>query len=398
MSLPSSSSRTVSRLTGQEDFNGLTQTEATLPSTWYYDPNWYSHELEKIFYTHWLYLCHASTLRERRAFRRFTIGNQEIFVVRNEQDELKGFHNTCRHRGSALCLADQGTFPGRLIRCPYHQWSYTLDGHLVSTTSKAHPGDFDRTDYPLFPVSVREWRGGVFASLADDPPNIEQGFGRGSEKTENWPMEKLVVGHTYQKIMRCNWKIFWENFNECLHCPNVHPELCELVPLFGRGISHYRDDPNWQHHQHHAEPRYTGGLRPGAQTWSGDGQALNVRFDSLSEEEIQRGQSYFVSLPSVYIAAHVDYMRTVRILPLAPEETEIAVEWLFLPQAMAQDDFDRRNITDFATLVMEQDADASEINQRGIRSRKYRQGVLMPEEYHVKNFQDWVRRQVGRTD
>ena len=115
-------------------------------------------------------------------------------MVRNEQDELKGFHNTCRHRGSALCLTDQGTFPGRLIRCPYHQWSYTLDGHLVSTTSKAHPGDFDRTDYPLFPVSVREWRGGVFASLADNPPHIEQGFGRGSEKTENWPMEKTGRG------------------------------------------------------------------------------------------------------------------------------------------------------------------------------------------------------------
>ena len=138
-------------------------------------------------------------------------------------------------------------------------------------------------------------------------------------------------------------------------------------------------------------PGIPGDFGPVHKPGRGMGQALNVRFDSLSEEEIQRGQSYFVSLPSVYIAAHVDYMRTVRILPLAPEETEIAVEWLFLPQAMAQDDFDRRNITDFATLVMEQDADASEINQRGIRSRKYRQGVLMPEEYHVKNFQDWVR-------
>ena len=101
--------------------------------------------------------------------------------------------------------------------------------------------------------------------------------------------------------------------------------------------------------------------------------------------------SYFVSLPSVYIAAHVDYMRTVRILPRGPEETEIQVEWLLPPQTISDPDFDISGIVDFPILVMDQDARASELNQRGIRSKRFEQGVLMPEEHYVKAFQDWVR-------
>ena len=197
---------------------------------------------------------------------------------------------------------------------------------------------------------------------------MSEGFGRGSDRTENWPMDELVVGHTWNRVLQCNWKVFWENFNECLHCPNIHPELCDLVPIFGRRISYFRDHARWQEFEDRTDPQYTGGLRPGAHTWSGSGNPAPVRFSGLGEEEIQRGQSYFVSLPSVFIAAHVDYMRTVRILPIGPEETEISVEWLFLPEVLEQDNFDMADITDFTKMVMEQDARISEINQQGLHS------------------------------
>ena len=234
------------RLTGEEDFNGLTRAEKTLPGASYVDPVHYSKELEQIFYRHWIFLCHSSTLEGPRSFRSFTIGKQGIFLVRDESGELRGFHNTCRHRGSALCLDEKGQFSSRLIRCPYHQWAYALDGRLVATTSHAEACDFNKQDYPLFPVAVREWRGCVFVCLADDPPDLEETFERGSERIDNWPLETLVVGHSWQKVMECNWKVFWENFNECLHCPNIHPELCDLVPIYGRRISQVRDDPHWR--------------------------------------------------------------------------------------------------------------------------------------------------------
>ena len=383
------------KLSGDEDFNGLRNAPPTLPANWYFNPDYYEKELENVFYNNWLYLCHQSAFDAVGTFRKFDIGDQSIFLVKGLEGEIKGFHNTCRHRGSAICIDESGKFSNRLIRCPYHQWAYDLNGNLRATSSHVEAPDFHKQDYPLFPVTVKLWRGGVFVSLEDDPAPLEDSFERGSDRTDHWPMEEMVVGHSWRKTMQCNWKIFWENFNECLHCPNIHPELCDLVPIYGRRISYFRDEPNWPEHENSTEPQFRGGLKAGAETWSMNGEALTSRISGLSAEETQRGQSYFVSLPSVFIAAHVDYMRTVRILPLGPEETEITVEWLFLPEQLEDQNFDLENITDFAKLVMLQDADASELNQKGIKSKKYKQGVLMPEEHYVKAFQDWIRKQVA---
>ncbi len=384
------------QLTGEEDFDGLTCAESTLPGSAYVDPAHYARELKNIFYRHWVFLCHASSLQSPKTFRSFTIGRQSIFVVRDDEGVLRGFHNTCRHRGSALCLESSGRFAKPLIRCPYHQWAYALDGRLVATSSLAEAPDFDKQDYPLHGVHVHEWRGCIFVCLDDDPPDLEETFERGSDRIDNWPLEGLVVGHTWQKVMACNWKVFWENFNECLHCPNIHPELCDLVPIYGRRISQIRDDPHWRDHKESTDPKFAGGLKSGAESWSVDGSALEHGFPGLTDAEIARGQSYFVSLPSVFIAAHKDYMRTVRVLPLTTETTQIEVEWLFLPETLSTDGFDMKNITDFAILVMEQDAAASEMNQVGLHSQKYDHGVLMPEEHHVKAFHDWVRAAMAR--
>ena len=379
------------QLSGNEDFDGLRVSTPSLPADWYISTDWHQHELERIFYTSWLYLCHGSTLAEPRAFRRFRIGTQEIVLLRDDQGVLRGYYNSCRHRGSILCQQDEGRLRSKVLVCPYHQWAYSLDGELKATSSKREPADFEKSDYPLYRVAVQEWRGGIFVSLADDPPELTSNFDRGSDRLDHWPMESLVVGHRWGKVMQCNWKVFWENFNECLHCPNLHPELCELVPLYGRRISGIRDAPDWQEHSDSDDPKYAGGLRANAHSWSSSGNTCGPTFADLTEQEVARGQSYFTSLPSVFIACHADYMRTVRILPLGPEQTAIEVEWLFQPETLARDDFDLKDVTEFAILVLMQDAAASELNQQGLHSRRFEQGVLMPEEHHVKRFQDWVR-------
>ena len=386
-----SDKRALRRLDGSEDFDGLDRAVASLPARWYYDADVYRDELERIFFRDWLYVCHVSELAEARRYRRFDIGGQSLLVVRDSEGVLRAFHNTCPHRGSELCAERDGRFRSKLIVCPYHQWSFTLDGRLAATTSHAEAADFDRADYALLELGVREFRGGIFVSLDRDPPDFEAGFIRGSDRIEHWPMADLVVGHRWRETMACNWKVFWENFNECLHCPNIHPELCQLVPIYGRRISYYRDEPGWGDHVGDEDPKFRGGLREGAETWSSSGRASGPTFAGLTDEEIARGQSYFVSLPSVFIAAHVDYMRTVRVLPLGPEATELEVEWLFPADTLARPDFDLDDVTGFAKLVMRQDAAASEMNQRGLRARGFEGGVLMPEEHNVRAFQDWVR-------
>ena len=127
-----------------------------------------------------------------------------------------------------------------------------------------------------------------------------------------------------------------------------------------------------------------------------DGQAQGAAFQGLSDEERRAGQIFVTGLPSAYVVAHVDYVRVVRLLPLGPERTELVAEWLFAPETLAGPVFDPANIVEFATLVMEQDAEVCALNQRGLRSLRHDKGVLMPEEYFVKWFHDWVRAELQK--
>jgi Rieske 2Fe-2S family protein len=250
---------------------------------------------------------------------------------------------------------------------------------------------FDPADYPLYDIAVRDWHGFVFVNLAGGQAKpFAQAFDRGSDRLDNWPLDALVSGHVYETVMACNWKVFWENFNECLHCPGVHPELCDTVPIYGRAIMGERDDPNFPDHADIDDPKYKGGLRPGAQTWSMDGRPQGPGFPGLTDAERKAGQSYVTSLPSAFIVAHVDYVRVVRLRPLGPERTELHAEWLFPAETLADPKFDMANVVDFAVLVMEQDARACELNQAGLRSIRHEAGVLMAEEYYVHRFHEWV--------
>ena len=371
-------------------YNGLTRLEPTLPSAAYWDVDIYQRDLEAIWYRSWLMVCRETDLAEPLAFRTFRIGSQEIVVLRDETGSLRAFHNTCRHRGSQLCQESAGRLKARLLACPYHAWSYSLRGDLVRVPSKSLPEGFDKTDYPLYRVALSVWRGLVFINLAEDSGDSAQSaFDPASGDLSNWPLETLVTGRRLSKVMDCNWKIFWENFNECLHCPGVHKDLSRLVPIYGRGLMSRHDDPEWTRHADNDAPEFSGGLRAGAETWSRDGRVHGPVFAGLTPAERGAGQTYATALPSMFIVGHADYVRTVRLAPLGPEQTELTAEWLFAPDALAQTDID--NIVTFGTQVLEEDAAICEINQKGLRSMRHQAGVLMPEEYELHRFHQWVQ-------
>ena len=374
----------------EPSYNGLAATEATLPSSSYWEAGAYQRDLDAIWYRSWLFACRESDLAEPLAFRTVRIGTQEIIVLRDETGMLRAFHNTCRHRGSQLCQESAGRLKARLLTCPYHAWSYSLRGDLVRVPSKSLPDGFDKADHPLYRVALSTWRGFVFVNLAENPEGTApSSFDPASGDLGNWPLEGLVSGHVLRKVMNCNWKIFWENFNECLHCPGVHKELSRLVPIYGRGLMARHDDPEWKRHADSDAPEFSGGLRDGAETWSRDGRAHGPAFAGLTAAERAAGQTYATSLPSMFIVGHVDYVRVVRLAPLGPEQTELTAEWLFSPEALAATDID--NIVAFGTQVLEEDAGICEVNQRGLRSLRHQAGVLMPEEYDLHRFHQWVR-------
>jgi Rieske 2Fe-2S family protein len=390
MSARSSSSRR------DPGYTGLTTPVATLPAADYFDPAHYQRELNQLWYRNWIYVCRSGEVAEPRSFRTLEIGNQTILIVRGEDRVLRAFHNTCRHRGAALCRTAAGRFPAAGIVCPYHSWRYNLRGELLQASSR-QPGDgFEVCDYPLYSLPATEWNGFVFAALTADPPPIAASVDLPLERLANWQLDTLAVGARMSKTIQCNWKVFWENYNECLHCPGVHPRLAQLVPIFGRALLERTDDPSWRDHAADDDPQYAGGLRRGAESWTMDGKPAGVPFPKLNDAERRSAHVYLTCLPSMFLVAHLDYVRVVRLRPLGPELTELSIEFLVLPETRADPTRDLRSAVEFTDIVMSEDAAVCELNQRGLHALPHAAGVLMPEEYAVRQFQEWVRSQLRR--
>lgn len=379
-------------------YNGLPELRQSLATEEYVSPEAWRRDLETIWYRDWVYVCREADIAEPLHYRSFRIGTQSVLVLRDDTGTLRAFHNTCRHRGSELCPAGAGRLKARLLTCPYHAWSYSLRGELVRVPSKSLPAGFDKADFPLYAVSVSTWRGLVFVSLAAAPrETVAASLDPHSADLANWPLEQLVTGHVLTRTIACNWKVFWENYSECLHCPGVHKQLSQLVPIYGRGLMARQDDPDWQSHADSDAPEFSGGLRAGAETWSDDGRVHGEPFAGLTEAERKAGQHYATHLPSMFVVGHVDYVRIVSLLPLGPGETQLTAEWLFLPSALA-DASGIDNIVRFGARVLEEDAVICETNQRGLGSACHAHGVLMPEEYEIARFHDWVRSRHGAAD
>ena len=373
-------------------YNGLTDTPSALPRAYYTDDEHFHRELKQIWYKEWVYLCRAETLDGPLAFRTFELGDQPILLLRDEAGLLRAFYNVCRHRGALLCTEPSGRLNAKLLTCPYHAWSYRLDGQLHKVSSKYPAPDFSKSDYPLHAIAIHEWRGFVFINLAGDAAApFEARFDLDSGRLDNWPLESLRVVHSITKILDCNWKIFWENFSECLHCPGTHPELCDLVPIYKRAYQDERDDPRWQEKEDSQDPKFKGGLKRGAFTWTMDGQPHSLVFQELTQAERNAGQTYVIKLPALMMAGHIDYVRTIRMRPLSQKQTELYVEWLFSPEAIAAQGFDPSPAIDFTNIVMDQDVALCALNQKGLAAAAFGSGVLMPEEYVLRELHNFIR-------
>ena len=377
-----------------EGYNGLTETQESLPASYYLDAEHHERELQAVWYRSWIYVCRSEELENSRSFRTFEIGNQNILLLRDDQGCIRAFHNTCRHRGSILCEEPRGRLRSSALVCPYHRWCYSLRGDLLNTSSRQNAADFDKSSYGLHRIAVHQWQGFLFINLAGEQVD-DQAFTDAleidSSNLDNWPMQSLKIGHRYRKVLNCNWKVFWENYNECLHCPHVHPGLSALVPIYSRAYMSPGDSHDWELHRDSNNPKFAGGLKSGAQTFSANGQPVAETFAGLTDDEKHQAYHYVTSLPSAFVVAHVDHVRVVRVLPLGPEQTEIQAEWLFAEDTLTDDSADIQPVVDFAIQVMEEDGRISETNQKGMRSLRFDHGVLMPEEYAVFDFQNWVR-------
>ena len=361
----------------------LDQLHPTLPSHYYYDAEHHQTELRRIWYRQWLCAGRSETIPATGDYRVVAVGDQSIVITRDANARLRAFHNTCRHRGSILCEQDSGKFRSRRIVCPYHAFTYSLTGELVATPWRVEGAQLDASKLSLYRVAVGEWGGFMFINLDPDAGEFDEtALGAIPSRFASWRLADTVAAHTMVTELACNWKVFWENFSECYHCPGVHPELCRIVPIYGQGIA----SNNLPSMRHDTPP-----MAEGAVTWSVSGETSLPWFEGLSEAEQRAGQTFGVFHPSGYVVAHVDYARVVHMLPLGPERTELRVTWMFPAETLEHPDFSLEQAVELGELVVRQDGRACELNQKGLRSNRHESGLLVEQEIAVHEFHQWVR-------
>ena len=364
----------------------LTHCPPGLPRDAYVSPDWYAHELRAIWAKGWVCVGRLADLPPG-TIRPLTLAGAPVILCRTPEGAVAAYHNTCRHRGAELCASEARM--GKLITCPYHAWAYAAtDGRLVATGPATPTDDFDKAAHRLYPVASTIWNGFLFLSLNSDSGPLTPYMGLSA--LDNWPMDALVTGHRITRDLACNWKVFWENYNECLHCPGIHPELVDMVPVYGKGVMSPEEAPGW------TSPA-PGNLKPGARTWTMDGQPCGPAFPGLTPAQRSAGYTFVTLYPTMYVVAHIDYVRAVRLEPTGPETTRLTAEWLFASDTLAQPGLDAGEVAAFATIVLDQDGAAAEMNQRGIRSPAYTRATLMPQEFDIARFHHWVMTRLETT-
>ena len=332
-------------------------------------------EREHVFAESWVCAGRSADLAEPGDRRALRVGDDSVVLVRGDDGILRGFFNVCRHRGHEL--QPVGTTVRRnAIHCPYHAWTYGLDGTLRFTPRFDGPDGFDPAEHPLVAVRTAEWCGWVFVNVSGDAPPLAEHLGDLGGEMRRWAPERLVAAASHRYELAANWKLPLENFHECFHCPAIHPEFCQVSPP-GSGQNSVDHRGLW-----------IGGwlaLVEGAETMSFDGRSEGVPLPGV-DDTWRRRVHYLHLLPNLLISPHPDYVMTHRLEPLAPGRTLIECQWLFDPAAAACPGFDPAYAVDLWDLTNRQDWAACEGVQRGVASRGFRPGPFARDEDAVTQF------------
>ena len=340
----------------------MPQGATTLPAAYYVDADYFAREMAALFGRMWICAGRAEQVeRPGQFFIREVLG-ESIIVTRAPSGRVHAFYNVCRHRGTKLCTDHEGTF-AMSIQCPYHAWTYDLEGRLIGAPHMEEVPHFRKDQYPLHQVHADAWDGHIFLNLARDPQPLPAQLADLPSKFKQWRMADLRLGRRIVYDVRANWKLLIQNYNECLHCPNLHPALNKL--------SHYLSGEN--------EPlraTYMGGrmdLRPGVATLSMDGSCPRAFLPGLSAEDVRRVY-YYAIFPNMLLSLHPDYMLVHTLWPIAPDRTINICEWHFQPETLAQSGFNASDAIDFWDMTNRQDWHVCELSQAGISSRAYTPG------------------------
>jgi Rieske 2Fe-2S family protein len=337
----------------------LTAGAKTLPGYYYRSADLFQAEIERIFYRRWLCVGREAQIPEPGDYFLQQVGPENIIIVRDQQGRVRAYYNVCRHRGSRMCTTEAGRFP-KAIQCPYHAWTYGLDGRLIGAPHMAEVRDFDKADYPLHPVATASWEGFILINLAEQPEPFEHAYAPLLGKFAGWRLPELQTVHQISYDVQANWKLLFQNYSECYHCPPVHPELSKL--------SHYTSGRNDL-----IEGPFLGGFMDidhEGGSLSMSGRACAAPIAGISQENLQRVY-YYTLFPNMFLTLHPEYVTAHLLWPQSYDRTLNSCSWFFHPEAMKRPDFRPDEAVDFWDMINREDWHVSELTQLGVSSKAY---------------------------
>ncbi len=371
----------------------------SLPQILYTDPASHDFDLAAIYGRSWLMAGLACEVARPGDYLALTIGPWPVLILRDREGAIRAFHNSCRHRGSILCQPGRGSAP-KLV-CPYHRWTYNLDGSLFAAMRMS--ADFDKSEHGLVPVRVETIAGAIFICLADDPPPFDDFAARFAEYAAPLKFDELKLAATDLMSEAANWKLVMENARECYHCATGHPELALSFPTgfsghFGlaadsarsefmermdaQGLPHKAREGDWWQ-----IARFP--LNDGCDTISMDGKRL-VRKTIAGDGSGNVGSMRWAIDPHLFAHATVDHVFTFSCMPVSAFETHVLSKWYVHKDAVEGVDYDLDALKELWIKTNLQDRELAENNQRGVSSPGYRPGPYSPDaESMTLRFADW---------
>ena len=318
--------------------SGTSAHAKSLPQKYFVSPEVFAEERKKIFSRHWLLVGHQSQVAKAGDYFVAEVADESLIVTRDQRSTIHGFYNVCRHRGTRL--KEEACGHASAIQCPYHAWTYGLDGRLIGAPHMDEVPGFYKADYSLHAVNLGLWEGFIFVNLAKNPMPLEKWFAPLDRKFAHWNMSILRPAKRIEYDVRANWKLMFENYSECYHCPGVHPMLSKVSP--------YDSAENDL-----AEGPFLGGfmkLNPGKSlTMSGNACALMIEHDHEQKHDKESMQRvfYYSIFPNMLLSMHPEYVMVHQLWPQSPERTLIVCDWFFHPDAFTRKDFKPEDAIEF---------------------------------------------------
>ena len=370
----------------QNTVESYRQGARTMPREYYTSPQIFAEDREKIFARHWNCVGRTSAFATPGDYQVRTIAGESLIVVRDRTGELHAFFNVCRHRGTQLCRDESGKL-SETIQCPYHAWTYGLDGTLIGAPHMGDVEGFDKKHYPLHEAAIAEWEGFVFVCVSLEPPPFDAWMQPMIGRLSRFNLQSLKVGHRARYEVAANWKLVFQNYSECLHCPMIHPELNTVLP-YTSGANDLASGP------------FLGGfmeIKAPHQSATLTGRACGrILSDTLPGDDRRRAY-YYTLMPNMALSIHPDYCNYYLLTPLAVDRTIVETEWMFNPDSDRDATFNPKDAIEFWDVTNRQDWDICERSQRGIFSRRYEPGPYSPRESIPAAWDAQYLRMLGRT-